>query len=179
VAELPDEIIMESVKGGNISELSVLFDRYHVRLYNFFLKLTFDRAISQDLTQNLFYRIMKYRHTFNRDKSFRSWIYQMARNVHIDYIKQQKRTKDHFQNVEDYDSNTPESGENYSEEEYSRLDRALLKLHPDQLEIIVLSRYQGLNYQEISEISNSTVGAIKVQMHRAIRHLREIYFKLA
>jgi len=170
---------MGSVKRGNLSDLSVLFDRYHVKLYNFFLKLTFDRTVSQDLTQNLFYRIMKYRHTFNTDKSFKSWIYQMARNVHNDHFNQNRRTMDRFRHVESYDHNIAEPVENYSEEEFSRLDQALSKLHPDQLEIIVLSRYQGLNYEEISRISNSTVAAIKIRMHRAIKHLREIYFKQA
>jgi len=40
-----------------------------------------------------------------------------------------------------------------------------------------MSRYQGLKYEEISKIQNSTIAAIKVQMHRAIKQLREIYFK--
>jgi len=177
VAELSDEKIMDRVKQGNLTELSVLFERYHVKLYNYFLKLTFDKTISQDLTQNLFYRVLKYRQSFKTDHSFKSWIYQMARNVHIDHVKHQKRTTDRVQSVENYDANIPEHSDNFSEEEFRRLDRALLKLNPDQLKIIVLSRYQGLNYEEISRINNSTVGAIKVQMHRAMKQLKEIYFK--
>lgn len=177
MAELSDEIIMNRVKQGNLPEMSSLFERYHVRLYNFFLKLTFDKAVSQDLTQNLFYRVIKYRHTFKDDNSFKSWIYQMARNVHADYRKQNKRTGDRFENVEEYDENIAEHTAAFTEEEYEQLDKALLKLHPDQLEIIVLSRFQGLKYEEISKIQNSTVANIKVKMHRAIKQLREIYFK--
>jgi len=177
VAELSDEILMNRVKQGNLPELSGLFERYHVRLYNFFLKLTLDTTVSQDLTQNLFYRIIKYRNTFKDSNSFKSWIYQMARNVHIDYRNQQKRTNDRFENLEDYDENIMDHKATFDEEEYERLDKALSRLHPDQLEIIVMSRYQGLKYEEISKIQNSTVAAIKVQMHRAIKQLREIYFK--
>jgi RNA polymerase sigma-70 factor (ECF subfamily) len=177
VEELSDEMLMSRVKQGNLSELSGLFERYHVRLYNFFLKLTFDKAVSQDLTQNLFYRVIKYRHTYKDDNSVKSWIYQMARNIHMDYRKQNKRMSDRFENVEDYDENISEYPVAFDEEEYEQLDKALLKLHPDQLEIIVLSRYQGLKYEEISRIQNSTIAAIKVQMHRAIKQLREIYFK--
>ena len=177
MAELSDEILMHKVKQGDLSELAGLFERYHVRLYNFFLKLTLEKSVSQDLTQNLFYRIIKYRHTFRDDSIFKPWVYQMARNVHYDYRRQNKRTSDRFENVEDYDENVLETSTVYEEEDFQRLDKALLKLSPEQQEIIVLSRYQGLKYEEISKIQNSTVAAIKVQMHRAIKQLREIYFK--
>ena len=177
MAELSDETIMDRVKQGHLPELSVLFERYHVKLYNYFLKLTFDKTISQDLTQNLFYRILKYRTTYKSEHSFKSWIYQMARNVHIDYFKQQKRTINCIQNVENYDNNIIENNDGFCEDEYVRLDKALMKLQPTQLEILVLSRYQGLNYEEISKINNLTVAAIKVQVHRAIKQLREVYFK--
>jgi RNA polymerase sigma-70 factor (ECF subfamily) len=50
-------------------------------------------------------------------------------------------------------------------------------LSADQKELIVLSRYQGLKYEEISVITNQSVAAIKVAMYRAIRQLRGIYFK--
>jgi RNA polymerase sigma factor (sigma-70 family) len=177
VAEVSDEILMSRVKQGNLPELSGLFERYHVKLYNFFLKLTLDKAVSQDLTQNLFYRVIKYRQTYKEENSFKSWIYQMARNVHIDYRKQQKRVSDRFENVEDYDENVTDTKATFDEEEFERLDKALSKLNPEQQEIIVLSRYQGLKYEEISKIQESTVANIKVQMHRAIKQLREIYFK--
>lgn len=73
---------MLKVKEGSLSELAVLFERYNVRLFNFFLKLTFDKAASEDLTQTLFYRVIKYRQTYKAEEgSFKTWIYQMGRNV--------------------------------------------------------------------------------------------------
>jgi RNA polymerase sigma factor (sigma-70 family) len=178
VAELSDEIIMKRVKEGNLAELSVLFERYHVRLYNFMLRLTFDRAVSQDLTQNLFYRIIKYRHTFREDHSFKSWIYQLARNIHIDFCKQHQKATERFTRVEEYNENFAEEKEGFNEEEYEKLDRAMARLTPEQKEILVLSRFQGLKYEEISSIRDLSVPAIKVQVHRAIKQLREHYFKL-
>jgi RNA polymerase sigma factor (sigma-70 family) len=174
---LSDESLMLSVKQDNLSELSVLFERYHVKLYNFFLSLTFNKTLSHDLTQNLFYRIIKYRKSFNEENgSFKSWIYQMARNVHIDSCKQEKRNIDNFKNVENYDDKVPISEEIFTEEDFSKLDLALSKLRPEQMEIIVLNRFQNLKYEEISKLTNNSVAAIKVQMHRAIKHLKEIYF---
>ncbi len=169
---------MKRVKEGNLAELSVLFERYHVRLYNFMLRLTFDRSVSQDLTQNLFYRIIKYRHTFKEDHSFKSWIYQLARNIHVDFCKQQQKATERYTQVEEYNENFAEEKEDFNEEEYEKLDRAMARLTPEQKEILVLSRFQGLKYEEISSIRDLSVPAIKVQVHRAIKQLREHYFKL-
>lgn len=176
--EASDEIIMNKVRDGHLAELSELFERYHVRMYNFMLKLTMDRTVSQDLTQSLFYRIIKYRSTFDDKYSFKSWIFQLARNIHADYCRKQKQQTDRYVHVEKYDSNLADEAGNFNEEDYENLDRALSKLNPEQKEILVLSRFQGLKYSEISAINNESVASIKVQVHRAIKQLRSIYFKL-
>jgi RNA polymerase sigma factor (sigma-70 family) len=198
------------VKEGHLSELTELFERYHVKLYNFFLRLTLEKATSEDLTQNLFYRVIKYRQSWQpANGSFRSWIYRMARNVHTDYYKQSQKVPGRPGSREDAvgdleggegSDEGPEAGVGrspgmgpgagigpgggmsageggYTEEHYSRLDQALAGLQPDQREILVLSRYQGLKYEEIARIKESSVPAIKVQVHRAIKHLRNLYFK--
>jgi RNA polymerase sigma factor (sigma-70 family) len=194
------------VKEGHLSELAELFERYHVKLYNFFLQLTLDKASSEDLTQNLFYRVIKYRQSWQpANGSFRSWIYRMARNVHIDFCKQSRKVPGRPGSREDAVGSL-EGGENsdegpeagggrgpelgpgagggpgntdggYTEEHYSRLDQALAGLQPEQREVLVLSRFQGLKYEEIARIKESSVPAIKVQVHRAIKHLRNLYFK--
>jgi RNA polymerase sigma-70 factor (ECF subfamily) len=164
------------VKEGRLSELTALFDRYHVKLYNFFLRLTLNRAASQDLTQNLFYRVIRYRQSFDPTQgSFRSWIYRMARNVHFDYCKQEQRVpggKTDPSTVEQPDEPT-----GFSQDQFRRLDDALAQLTPDQREVLVLSRYQGLKYEEIARIRRSSVPAVKVQVFRALRQLRTLYFK--
>jgi len=177
VEDILDEIIMQRVKEGDLREMSVLFERYHIRLYNYFLRLTFKQDISQDLTQNLFYRMIKYKHTYKTDLSVKSWMYQMARNLHIDYCNQKQKSEDLFINIETYPVEVSDEAEGYREEDYERLEHAFKAL-PDRLrEIIVLSRYHGLKYEEISVITNQSVPAIKVAMHRAIKQLRGVYFK--
>jgi len=177
VAELTDEILMSNVKAGQLADLAELFDRYNVLLYNFFLKLTGESAASEDLTQNLFYRIIRYRHTFNIEQgSFKSWVYQMARNQHADYYRTEKKASDLFtQTSEDIES-IPARETSNQEEEFQRLRLVLGKLGPVERELIVLSRYQGLKYAEIAKMKDVSVGAIKVQIHRAIKQLRNLYF---
>lgn len=178
MAELSDEEIMLRVKDGYLSELTELFERYHVKLYNFFLKLTFDQAVSEDLTQNLFYRIIKYRQSYNFENgSFKSWIYQMARNIHVDYFKEQRKITEQIKNINHNHHHISGHEEAYREDDFEKLNNALLQLQPDQREMIVLSRFEGLKYEEISKMKDISVPAIKVQIHRAIKHLRNLYFK--
>ncbi len=166
------------VKDGHLSELTELFDRYHVPLYNFFLRLTVDRVTSEDLTQNLFYRVIRYRQSYQPAQgTFRSWIYRMARNIHADHCKEKQKSPGRLADPGEEQEGLADHPVGFSESDYQRLDEALALLQPEHREILVLSRYQGLKYEEISKIKDISVGAIKVQVYRAIRQLRSLYFK--
>jgi RNA polymerase sigma factor (sigma-70 family) len=177
VAETTDEILMENVKSGNLSGMSVLFERYHLRVYNFFFRLTYDMDVSNDLTQNLFYRMIKYKNSYKNEYSVKSWIFQIARNLHTDFCNEEKRSGELFLKTDKYYVEPSDDTEGYQEDDYVRLEKAMSNLSVEQKEIIVLSRYQGMKYEEISEITKQSVGAIKVAMYRAIKQLRGIYFK--
>lgn len=177
VENVTDETLMLNVKNGNLPEMSVLFERYHLRIFNFFLKMGLKRDISQDLTQNLFYRMIKYRNSYKSGNAVKSWIYQIARNLHADYCSERKKQNDLILQSESYPVDVTEDSDSYQEEEYERLGRAFSELNDSQKEMIILSRYQGLKYEEISAIINQSVPAIKVAMYRAIRQLRNIYMK--
>lgn len=166
------------VKEGHLTELTALFDRYQVSLYNFFLRLTDDRAASQDLTQNLFYRIIRYRQSFEPAQgTFRAWIYRMARNVHVDFCKQEARSPGRLTDPEAVEDALADQTSGYTQDQFLRLDEAMERLDADQREVLVLSRYQGLKYEEIARIRDSTVAAVKVQVFRALKQLRTHYFK--
>ncbi|HEY4109448.1 RNA polymerase sigma factor [Puia sp.] len=165
------------VKDGHLSELTALFDRYQVPLYNFFLRLTTDKATSEDLTQNLFLRVIRYRQSYDPSHgSFRSWVYRMARNVHYDFCKQEQKMPGRLTDPNDAEDRLADGSTGYTEDQFQRLDEALGRLSPEQKEILVLSRYQGLKYEEISRIKDISVAAIKVQVYRALKQLRTLYF---
>lgn len=171
---------MTAVKEGDLDALSPLFEKYHVKLYNFFLRLTNDRENSRDLTQNVFSRILKYRHTYNEKHAFKTWIYQLARNVHIDHYNKNRYWISDYEQPEDFAGNEKDAQEEMEDSERREiLMEAIDQLPVDQKEVIELSRFQGLKYEEISKITGSSVPAVKVKVHRAIKRLREVYFQLA
>jgi len=167
---------MEAVKGGELQQASILFDRYNKRIFNFFRQLSNDTMLSEDLTQNVFLRMIKYRNTYREGKRFQSWIYQMARNVFADHY-QSNKNKANYIDVEKMSYQLPEIEENEEERE-QRLHRSLSRLSDEQRELLVLTRFQHLKYEEVAEMMNTTVANIKVRVHRAIGKLREFYFEM-
>jgi len=169
-----DEQIMESVKGGDLRQASLLFDRYHKRIYNFLLRLCFDRMLAEDLTQNVFLRMIKYRSSYRSGAKFQSWIYQVARNIFADHYQSIKNKG--FVDVEKIGDMAEEDHD--MDEQERLLHRSMEKLSPEQRELLVLTRFQHLKYEEVAQIMGTTVANIKVKVHRAILKLREHYFEL-
>ncbi len=175
-----DEQLMQKVKNGDLDSLAPLFEKYHVRLYNFFLRLTQNKDISRDLTQNVFRRIISYRKSYDNKWKFKSWMYQIARNVHLKHYQENKFLRSDFHETDKLEVDSKSALEEMDmESKKSTLYEALNQLSPEQRELLELSRFQGLKYQEISEITGSSVTAIKVKVHRAMHKLRELYFELA
>ena len=87
---MEDERIMSEVRAGDVGKLEALFDRHHQALYRYFLYLTANHAVSEDLVQEVFFRILKYRHTYQPEAGFRAWMYQVGRNVYMDHIGRNK-----------------------------------------------------------------------------------------
>jgi RNA polymerase sigma factor (sigma-70 family) len=176
-----DIALMLKVKAGDTDRLGLLFERYHRLLYSFFYRLTSKTEISEDLVQNVFLRMLKYRHTYTGEGEFKTWMYHLARNVHTDHYQKNKRLgfADDFTDLEnklkdDY------NGEDQvcQEEEAHLLQLALNKLDLEKKELLVLSRFQGLKYKEIALMFGCSEGAIKVRAFRALEELKQIYLKL-
>jgi RNA polymerase sigma factor (sigma-70 family) len=85
-----DNELMEQVRDGTVEKLAVLFERHQAMLYNFFLRLTGNRATSEDLVQEVFIRILKYRAGYLGESRFVVWMFQIARNAHVDFLRRRK-----------------------------------------------------------------------------------------
>src|SRR5260370_22190503 len=81
---------MLGVRDGDVERIGVLFGRHHRMLFNFFLRLTANRGLSEDLVQEVFFRMLKYRHTFQAGTNFTAWMYQIARNAQIDQARKHR-----------------------------------------------------------------------------------------
>lgn len=173
---------MTEVRQGCLEAMAPLFERYQGPLLNFFFRLTGDRETSRDLTQTVFERIIRYRQSYRADARFRPWVYQTARNVLADHRRRHSRlfAEPLAAAGEPFDGEAPAEPPDHSwreKREARELQDALDRLPADDRELVVLSRFHGMRYDEIAVVMEKSVAAVKVQAHRAIHALRRIYFE--
>jgi RNA polymerase sigma-70 factor (ECF subfamily) len=172
---------MLKVRSGDIDRLGLIFERHNKSLYGYFMNLTRRPEISEDLVQNVFLRILKYRTKYRGAGNFNIWIYRIAHNVFIDFVK--KKDKLEFsENINEWDNvlnDSPFEEVDQKQEKINILESALMKLPREKREILTLSRYKELKYKEISEIMGCSESAVKVRIFRAMEELRRIYKELS
>ena len=179
-AATSDGELMAAVREGDLAQLGVLFDRHHVGLFNFFLRLTGNRQLSEDLVQEAFIRILKYRKTFRPPGDFRPWLYRLARNAAAAHFRKHGRDRLPAGEPEERACASPLALAEMERAENARLLRAaLLRLPYERREVLLLSRFGELRYEQIAELLGCTTGAVKLRVHRAVRQLREIFDSLA
>src|SRR5882672_8710327 len=176
-----DHELMIAVRAGDIRQLGELFERHHRPLYGFFVRLTNQVSASEDLVQIVFYRILKYRHTYRDEGRFSAWIYHLARKVAADHFRKHASTPaptDPTDLHDRPDAAPPPSEQATTSEDVAFLRTALARLPLEHREVLVLSRLQHLEHKEIARLLDCSVGAVKVRAHRALKELREVYFKI-
>jgi RNA polymerase sigma factor (sigma-70 family) len=176
-----DHELMIAVRAGEIRRLGDLFERYHKPLYGFFVRLTNQPSVGEDLVQIVFYRILKYRHTYRDEGKFSAWIYHLARKVAADHFRKHASTPiptDPVDMLDQADAGAQPSEQAAAAEDVVLLRAALARLPLEHREVLVLSRLQHLEHKEIARLLDCSVGAVKVRAHRALKELREVYFKI-
>jgi RNA polymerase sigma factor (sigma-70 family) len=174
-----DEALMRSVQGGNLAALGDLFERYHRPVFQFLARTTGNPAAAEDLVQEVFVRILKYRHTFDGEARFETWLFRIARNARADHFRKQGPTAAPVDEVLHVTSSAPGPAEQLEQAtDLQRLQRALQELDDEPRDLLVLARYQRMKYDRIAELLGIEVGAVKVRVHRAMRQLRTLFFRL-
>ncbi|WP_207763899.1 RNA polymerase sigma factor [Flagellimonas pacifica] len=172
---------MMKVKSGDLDKLGLLYERHKKKLFGFFYNLGNNPSVSEDLVQNVFVRVLKYRKSYSGDGSFAAWMFRMARNVNYDYHKAMaKQSISLGMSPDDMKVGAEDHLNDGYENEGNKvlLQKALSLLPDEKREMLVLSKYRELKFSEIAKIVGCTEGAAKVRVHRALKDLRAIFLQL-
>jgi RNA polymerase sigma-70 factor (ECF subfamily) len=176
-----DENLMLAVRTGEVAKLGILFDRHHRTLFDYFIRMTSNRMIADDLVQDVFFRILKYRSTFRGQGHFKAWMFHIARNARVDYYRSHPvdamLPEEHISEMQ-----TPSAfpGRELEEKQQAEiLQCALSHLSPEKREVLILSRYHDMKYEEISMLMGCEISTVKTRVHRAMKDIREIYRQLS
>lgn len=179
--DLTDNALMLKVKSGDLNKMGLLYERHKKRLFGFFYNLNGNAMTSEDLVQNVFVRMLKYKHTYTGDGSFLAWMFSTARNVNNDHFKKNKQSQNQYDiasvefklKAEDMSGAISDNKDNIS---YLKI--ALQKLPPEKREVLVLSKLKEMKFNQIAEVLGCSEGAAKVKAHRALKDLKKVFHQM-
>ena len=155
-----------------------LLDTYHDQIYALIRRMVIDHDDAADVLQDTFIKVWEKRDTFRGESNLYTWIYKIATNQCLEFIRKKKRrTILSLNSYEDTLSNKLESDSYFDGDEYQRIfQKALLTLPEKQRMVFQLKYFDEMKYDEMSAILDTSVGALKASYHHAVKKI-EVFVK--
>ena len=167
---------------GDKSSFDSLVDVYLKTIFNFTYRITGNEKDAEDITQEIFLKVWKNINKFNIEKSFKTWIFSIAKNTCIDYLRKRKDIPMSVFDDEDggnliqdnLESEEPSSEEKIILKENKKMiDETLKELSIIQREIIVMKYVNELSLSEVADIMNMSKDTVKSHHRRALLKMRD------
>lgn len=168
------ELLMD-VKLGSRRAFEQLYNLHRLMIYDNLRRLIRDEGIVKEILQDVFLKIWERRTELDPDKSFRAYLFRIARNMVMDYYRKVKREKKLVDNLQVFASEVSDQPMEsvISSDEEELLMGAIATLSPQRKRIFMLCKLEGKSYEEVSQIlgvSSSTISDHIVKATRTIRH---------
>ncbi len=180
--------LVNKAKAKDMKAFEELMLRYEKIVYNLSYRMMQNYDDAKDITQDVFIKVYQNLDKFNGESSFKTWIYRITTNTCLDELRKRKRkvTESLDENLDgekgeiskQIPDNSPSPEESFLNTEKARIVKeALYSLQDDYKTIIILKDIKGLQYTEISEIMQISLGTVKSKLSRARKELRNILLK--
>jgi len=154
---------------------NMLVRAYQQRVYWHVRKMVIDHDDADDITQEVFIKIHKAIETFREDSQLFTWIYRIATNECLNFLN--KKRKRFFLPIEDISgqlsSKIDSSNDISGDEIQKKLQKALLHLPDKQRLVFNMRYYDDLSYEDMSQITSTSVGALKASYHHAVKKIED------
>lgn len=178
-ADRTDEQLAEDALAGEPLAFRALIERHHDALIRFLIRLTGNRQTAEDVFQETFLQVHQSLAGFDRERRFKPWLFTIAANKGRDALRRQNRRP-----TVSLSATMPGSDESYvdlmsidlppastrleRQEQSAMVQRALDRLSPMLKEMLLLSYFQKLSYQQIAEMCGVPLGTVKSRLHAAV-----------
>ena len=183
-------ILIEQLKQGNEAAFKKIVEAWQDMVYNTALGIIQNAEDAEDIAQDVFVQVYESINTFKGESKFSTWLYRIAVTKTMDHIRRKKRKKrfafiQSIFGVNDEIAHDPPDFQHPGvvldkKETASELFKAIELLPESQKIAFTLNKLEGLNYQEVSDIMNTTVPSVESLLHRAKNNLKknlEIYYR--
>ena len=183
LSSIDERELIERFQNGDTEAFNPLILKYKQKIYNLLYLRVGDRETAKDLSQDVFLKAFQALPHFKQDSAFYSWLYRIASNCSIDFMRKRKRTEvlmfgelpldadNTLQMMQVY----PSPSEMVENEELGRIIRkAVRQLSPGQRRVFKLRYRRELPIKEIAVRLNKSEGTIKAHLHHAHKKLRSL-----
>ena len=178
-----DEALVARVQRGEVKAFDVLVERYKQRLYATVYHMTSNHEDANDLVQEAFIKAYKSLHSFKRQTSFYTWVYRIAVNRTINFLKRRK-DRGHF-SLNDVDASI-ETDPDYVElmshvtprrevglnELQEKLNESMQKLSDEHRAVVIMHDVQGMTHADIAKVMNCSEGTVRSRLYYARQQLQ-------
>lgn len=175
-----DHQAIERFLAGDASAFEELYHRYQPYVYNVVYGIVQNADDAWDVTQDVFLHVYDSLARFRGSSAFSTWLYRVAVNAAITFMRKQKR---HLQvpldAVREFRADIDAEPEQQATkaEAQQAVQQMLAQLPEQQRAVLVLRYFQQLSIEEIAEVMNASVAAVKVRLHRARNNFRRLFQK--
>ncbi len=183
VIDIDEKKLLKKAAAGSAEAFEQLVLTYQTPIYNLCLRMTGNPEDAADMTQESFLKAWRSLEGFHFESAFSTWLYRLASNTCLDFLRSVKRRKQFSLTMEDADGETqlldlpdpaptPEASL-LSAEESALLAAAMRQLDPEQQRILTLRVVNDLSYTEIAAVLDIKEGTVKSRLARARENLRK------
>jgi RNA polymerase sigma-70 factor (ECF subfamily) len=169
--ELSDEELIKLVKAGEVAPFDELVRRHQIKIHDLCYKILRNYDDAKDMAQETFLKAYRKINKFGGRSKFTTWLYRIAVNNCLNYIKKRRPTEELFEEITGSQRDDPV--QIYKNKKFREMIyAAVAELPKVQKAVFTLRTLQDFSYQEISEILKKPVSTVKVNHHLAVKNLR-------
>jgi len=171
----PDDVLLEQARQYDAQALAEIYDRYAESIYRYLWRFLGDAVLAEDLTSEVFVKLLAVLDTKRAPcHHLQGWLYRVARNLAMDWFREQARSKTLALDEELVDGGESPSSALEKEENHQQLRWAISKLTASQQQVILLRFGEGLKLEDVARIMDKSEGSIKLLQYRATRRLKKL-----
>jgi RNA polymerase sigma-70 factor (ECF subfamily) len=166
-----DVVLMAGVKKGNTKAFELLLSRHQRSVYNLAYRFLNDSSDAEDITQEVFIRVYKASKTYTPEAKFTTWLYTIVKNLCFNALRKNRNASIvsiDDERIPEIPANLDDPSELFSREQIREMVIKAVNSLPDNLRMaVILQKFYGLSYEEISQILDCSINAVKLRVHRA------------